>query len=61
MIVSRGNGKWQVMGESNRPLSKPDLTRKEAEARLAEVERFKSVGKDVEALKRWASAKGKKR
>jgi len=36
---------WQVVSESNKPLSKPDLTRKEAEARLEEVERMKRVSK----------------
>jgi len=60
MIVSRGNGKWQVMSETGKPLSKPDLTRREAESRLAEVESFKGIGKDVDALKKWAATKGKK-
>lgn len=52
MIKKTAKG-WQVVSESNKPLSKDDLTRREAEARLAEVENFK-------ALTKWAKSKGAK-
>ena len=52
MLVKTSTG-WQVRSEKGRPLSKPDLTRKEAEERLAEVERFKNIEK-------WAKSRGAK-
>ena len=36
---------WQVVSHEGKPLSKPDLSKTEAEARLAQVERFKHAGK----------------
>ena len=44
MIVKTKQG-HQVLSESGKPLSKPNLTRKQAEKRLAQVERFKAMKK----------------
>lgn len=41
MIVSKGK-KFQVQSESGKPLSKSNLSRGQAEKRLAQVEYFKS-------------------
>ncbi len=48
MITKTPQGN-QVRSEKGRPLSATDLTRSEAEARLAQVERFKH-------LKKWKRA-----
>jgi hypothetical protein len=53
MIVKTRKG-YQVKSEAGKPLSKDDLTHEEAQARLAEVERFKGMEKDVGTLKAWA-------
>lgn len=44
MIKKTGSG-YQVKSESGKNLSKADLTKKEAEKRLAQVEYFKHVQK----------------
>lgn len=53
MIVRGQPGKWMVVSEKNKPLSRDDLSRKEAEERLKEVEQLKSI-------KSWAKSKGAK-
>ena len=40
MIVKTKSG-YQVKSESGKPLSKPNLTKAQAQKRLAQVERFK--------------------
>jgi hypothetical protein len=40
MIKKTSKG-YQVVSEKGKPLSKPNLTRKEAEKRLSEIEYFK--------------------
>ena len=40
MIVKTSKG-HQVVSEKGKPLSKPNLTKKQAKARLAQVEHFK--------------------
>ena len=42
MIVKTAKG-WKVVSESGKNLSKDDLTRARAEARMAQVERFKAM------------------
>ena len=44
MIVKTKQG-HQVLSEKGKPLSKQNLTRKQAEKRLAKVERFKAMNK----------------
>ena len=44
MIVKTKHG-FQVKSESGKNLSKPNLTRTEAEKRLAQVEQFKHLNK----------------
>lgn len=41
MIVKTSKG-YQVRSESGKPLSKPNLTKKQAQTRLAQVEYYKS-------------------
>jgi hypothetical protein len=42
MIVKTGNG-YQVKSNSGKALSKPNLSKKQAENRLAQVEMFKHM------------------
>jgi len=51
MIVKTKRG-YQVKSEKGKNLSKDDLTKEQAEARLADVERFKKM--DAKGVKRWA-------
>ena len=44
MIVKTKSG-YQVRSESGKPLSKPNLTKQQAEKRLAQVEFYKSKKK----------------
>lgn len=44
MIVKTSKG-YQVKSEKGKNMSKPDLSRAEAEKRLAQVEYFKNKGK----------------
>lgn len=44
MIVKTRQG-YQVRSESGRNLSKPNLTKQQAQKRLADVERFKKMKK----------------
>jgi hypothetical protein len=44
MIVKTKQG-HQVKSEAGKNLSKPNLTAEEAKGRLAQVERFKNIGK----------------
>ena len=44
MIKKTSQG-HQVVSESGKPLSKPDLSKKEAQKRLQQVEYFKKKGK----------------
>ena len=43
MIVKTSKG-YQVRSEKGKPLSKPNLTKKQAEKRLAQVEYYKKRG-----------------
>ena len=43
MIVKTSQG-YQVRSEKGKPLSKPNLTKQEAEKRLAQVEYYKKRG-----------------
>ena len=53
MLVKTKNG-WQVRSEDGgKNLSKDDLSRKDAEARLKEVEQLK-------AIRKWSKSKGAK-
>lgn len=45
MIVKTSQG-YQVQSEDGKPLSKPDLTREQAEKRLEQVEYFKNRVKE---------------
>lgn len=56
MIVKTKNG-YQVRSEQGKPLSKDDLTRVEAETRLAEVEKLKAISKWVDKDKAKAAKK----
>ena len=42
---------WQVVSEDGKPLSQADLSHREAEARLAEVEKMKRISA-------WIKSKG---
>lgn len=44
MIVKTQKG-YVVKSESGKPLSKPNLTKQQAEKRLAQVEKFKRMNK----------------
>lgn len=44
MIRKTGKG-FQVVSHEGKPLSKPNLTKAQADKRLAEVEMFKHMGK----------------
>ncbi len=49
-----------VTSEDGKPLSKPDLTRVEAEERLKEVERFKKMDEEQKKTSKWIEANRKK-
>jgi len=44
-MIKKTSSGYQVKSESNKNLSKPNLTKGEAEKRLAEIEYFKHKGK----------------
>lgn len=56
MIVKTKQG-HQVRSEAGKNLSKPNLTKGEAEARLAQVERFKHMSKWAS---KYAATRGRK-